>query len=207
MKKSVLLLDIDHTVINTDSMIDFLIYSLKTKTLKTLLKLPYIIIVIILYAFRIVSLKKAKEAVFYPIIDFSDKDLEDFFTKCLVPKINKSMEKVIKDAKDKNQYILMVTASPYAYMQYFKKYKYANEVIGTGLFYENSRHKNQIIGNNCKGEEKIVKIKEILLKNNIEIDFENSYAYSDSKSDMPMLRLVKHGFLVNKKNGEIVNEL
>ncbi|HBG2920400.1 TPA: haloacid dehalogenase-like hydrolase, partial [Clostridioides difficile] len=29
MKKSVLLLDVDYTVINTDSMIDFFIYSLK----------------------------------------------------------------------------------------------------------------------------------------------------------------------------------
>ncbi|HBG2459449.1 TPA: haloacid dehalogenase-like hydrolase, partial [Clostridioides difficile] len=31
MKKSVLLLDVDYTVINTDSMIDFFIYSLKNK--------------------------------------------------------------------------------------------------------------------------------------------------------------------------------
>ena len=38
---------------------------------------------------------------------------------------------------------------------------------------------------------------------NIEIDYENSYAYSDSKHDLPMLKLVKNRYLVNKKNGEI----
>lgn len=203
MKKNVLLLDVDYTVINTDSMIDFLIYSLKIKPLKTLIKIPYIVLMLVLHALRIVSLKKAKEAMFYPIVDFSGKELEEFFKKCLIPKINESMKKVIAKAKEEDAFVLMITASPFAYMKYFKSYGYADEVIATELAYENSRYKNLIVGNNCKGQEKIIRIKEVLKELCIEIDYENSYAYSDSKHDLPMLSLVKNGYIVNKKNGEI----
>ena len=79
MKKKILLLDIDYTVINTDSMILFLKYALKTNKLKTLIKIPYIIAMIAFYFLRIIPLKKAKEAIFYPIIDLTEEDLEEFF--------------------------------------------------------------------------------------------------------------------------------
>lgn len=203
MQKKVLLLDIDYTVINTDSMIDFLIYSIKTKPIKTLIKLPYILLVLVLHAIKLVSLNKAKEAVFLPVIDFTEDELDKFYTSVLEPKINKSMKDIIQKSKDENTFILMITASPYAYMKYFKNYGYANEIIGTKLEYENNKYKNKIIGNNCKGQEKVTKINELLSKLDIEIDYENSQAYSDSKSDLPMLSLVKNGYLVDKKNGEI----
>lgn len=207
MKRKVLLLDVDYTVINSDSMIEFFLYALKTKKLKTLVKIPYIIIMLALYVIKVIPLKKAKEAIFYPIVDFTEEELEKFFKKCIVPRINESINKVISKSKENQVFIIMVTASPFAYMKYFKLYGYANEVIGTELKYQNSRYKNLILGNNCKGKEKIIKIEEILKQEGIEIDYENSYAYSDSKHDLPMLGLVKNAYLVNKKNGEIKEKL
>lgn len=203
MKKKVLLLDIDYTVINTDSMIDFLLYSLKTKPLKTIIKIPNIIISLALHAIKITSLNKAKEAVFSPIVDYTEEELEEFFKTKLEPKINKSIKNIIEKEKLENTFIIMITASPEAYMKYFKKYKYANEVIGTNLEYTNGKYKNKIIGKNCKGKEKIIRINKLLKKLDIEIDYENSQAYSDSKTDLPMLSLVKTGYLVNKKDGQI----
>lgn len=203
MKKGVLLLDIDYTVINTDSMIDFMKYSLKKKTLNTIIKIPYIMVVLFLYLIKVVSLKKAKETVFYPIVDYTEKELEEFFKCKIQPRINRNMIDIIEESKNKDDYILMITASPYAYMKYFKKYGYADEVIGTQFVYNNESYKNKIIGNNCKGEEKIIRINEILREVNIDIDYENSFAYSDSKHDIPMLSMVKNGYLVNKKDGQV----
>ncbi|MBH7149208.1 haloacid dehalogenase-like hydrolase [Clostridioides difficile] len=207
MKKSVLLLDVDYTVINTDSMIDFFIYSLKNKTFKTIIKLPYIIFILFMYLIRIIPLKKAKEAIFYPIVDFSEEDLKKFFDDCIMKKINESMKKVIYKNKEEDNVIIMITASPYAYMKYFKYYGLADEVIGTEFFYENSRYKNKFIGENCKGIEKVKRIKAVLGKLGIEIDYENSYAYSDSKNDLPMLSLTKNAFLVSKKDGEVIEQI
>ncbi|RDY22919.1 HAD-IB family hydrolase [Romboutsia maritimum] len=201
--KEVVLLDVDYTVINTDSMIDFFVYSLKTKTLKTIIKIPYIIVVFVMYLLKFATLNKAKEAVFSTIIYFKEDELEEFFNKCIKKKINESMMNIIEDAQKKGKIIIMVTASPSAYMKYFKKYKYADEVLGTELEFENSRYKNKILGNNCKGLEKTFRIEKLLEHLDIEINFDKSYAYSDSISDMPMFSLVANAYLVQKKDGKV----
>lgn len=207
MKRKVLLLDVDYTVINTDSMIDFLFYSFKNKFLKTLLNIPYILLMLILYVFKVVSLKKAKEAVFSPIVNFSEDDLEYFFKNNIKTKMNKSIIDIIKKSKEEDMYIIMITASPNAYMKYFQKYGFADEIIATNLRYNNGYYINEIIGNNCKGNEKVARIYNLLKEKNIEIDYKNSYAYSDSISDLPMLRLVNNAYLVNKKDGTIVKSI
>lgn len=47
------------------------------------------------------------------------------------------------------------------------------------------------------------RLNEYLEKESFEIDYENSYAFSDSKSDLDMLSLVKNAYYVNKSDGEI----
>ena len=63
-------------------------------------------------------------------------------------------------------------------------------------------------GHNCKGAEKVKRLMEELKKDNVEVDFKNSYMFSDSLSDKPLLDLVGHPYLINfkKKNDiEILN--
>ncbi len=60
-----------------------------------------------------------------------------------------------------------------------------------------------MIGKNCKNEEKVLRLNNIINKLNLEIDYENSYAYSDSVHDIPMLKMVKNRIKINKKNGEM----
>ena len=52
---------------------------------------------------------------------------------------------------------------------------------------------------NCKGEEKVKRIQNWLASKNIQPDYAASFAYGDSKSDLPMLRLVGHPVQVNPK--------
>ena len=51
--------------------------------------------------------------------------------------------------------------------------------------------------------EKYTFTKEELEKLGQTIDYENSYGYSDSDSDYPMLQLVKHRYRIDKKTSEI----
>ena len=55
-------------------------------------------------------------------------------------------------------------------------------------------------GKNCKGEEKVRRLKTVLKEKNIEADFKNSYMFSDSLSDKPLLDLVGNPYLINYKN-------
>ncbi|MBT2159070.1 haloacid dehalogenase-like hydrolase [Clostridioides difficile] len=100
----------------------------------------------------------------------------------------------------------MITASPYAYMKYFKYYGLADEVIGTEFFMKIQDIKINSLEKTVR-ELKSKRIKAVLGKLGIEIDYENSYAYSDSKSDLPMLSLTKNAFLVSKKDGEVIEQI
>ncbi len=63
---------------------------------------------------------------------------------------------------------------------------------------------SQIIGKNCKNEHKVTLINQYLKDKNYEIDFDHSYAYSDSYSDMPMLNMVKNKVRIELKTGKIM---
>lgn len=202
--RKVLLLDIDYTVIKTDSMIDFVLFSIKKdfRNLFTHVKTFYLILG---YMLKLKTIEDVKCNIFKYIENMEEKDLKLFFEEKLLPKIYPSMKGVIEKAIKDEYYILMVTASPRAYMKYFEDYNLANKVIGTELVFENNRYKSEIVGLNCKGKEKVKRIKDVLKKENIAIDFTNSYAYSDSKSDLPMLSLVENKFYVNKKDGKFTS--
>ena len=59
-------------------------------------------------------------------------------------------------------------------------------------------------GNNCKGKEKVERLNQVLKEKNIKVDFKNSYMFSDSLSDKPLLDLVGNPYLINyKKKNEI----
>ena len=128
-----------------------------------------------------------------------EEDLEEFYSSVLVKHIYKDALKEMKGKKEQGCHILLVSASPFAYVKFFKKISYVDGVIGTTLKKKNNRFTNKIEGANCKGEEKVYRIKKYLMKHNLEIDYNNSFAYSDSLSDLPMFSLVKNKYLINRK--------
>ena len=63
-------------------------------------------------------------------------------------------------------------------------------------------------GLNCKGEEKVKRLMEMLKQENIEVDFKNSYMFSDSLSDSPLFNLVGNPYLINyKKSHKTIKNL
>lgn len=111
--------------------------------------------------------------------------------------------KRLNSHKEQGCRILLVSASPEVYLQYFKKNSSIDVIIGTKLEIIDGKYTNKINGENCKGIEKFNRIKEYLNENNLEIDFNNSFGYSDSLSDKPMLSLVKNRYKINKNKAEI----
>ncbi|MFD0712513.1 HAD family hydrolase [Paenibacillus sp. GCM10027626] len=189
--------DIDKTIIRSDSMFQFVMYGIKRKPW-TAANLLAICGKTALYKLRLMEVERVKAAYFYAIRYFSEQDLEHFYDTVLVPSMYEVALEEMKRCKDEGCHVLLVTASPHAYTKYFKKLPYVDEVIGTALVCKNGRYNNQIEGNNCKGEEKVARIKQYLQAAGYEIDYKRSAAYSDSLSDMPMFRLVQNRYLINK---------
>ena len=62
---------------------------------------------------------------------------------------------------------------------------------GTGRFTD------EIVGQNCRGEQKVKRIQDYLAETGTELDDESSSAYGDSPHDLPMLSLCGHIYIVN----------
>ena len=191
MKSPFAIFDVDFTVINKDSMFLMLLFSIKKKPI-LILYTPIILIKIVLSLLKIIDVKIAKEAIYLPLKYLTEKELEEFYDKVLLKIVNPEVMNRVKYHKKQGCHILLVSASPEIYLKYFRKNEYVDMVIGTRLNMINGKCTNKICGANCKGIEKIKRIEKYLNENKLEIDFENSFGYSDSLSDKPMLSLVKN---------------
>lgn len=133
--------------------------------------------------------------VFMKMMDYyTPEELEDFVINELLPEyMYKEAQEEIFRLKEEGYYLLLVSASAMNYMKYVKKVLPFEGIIGTVL-----DENYCIVGGNNVREEKVRRIHKYLDKNNLEIDYENSRAYSDSlKNDGPMLKLVKHRYIIN----------
>ena len=95
--------------------------------------------------------------------------------------------------------VILISASPEFYIKEFYAIKEVDLIIGTKFIFENGKFVRKMSGNNCKGEEKVKRLEKVLKEKNIKADFKNSYMFSDSLSDKPLLDLVGNSYLINYK--------
>lgn len=202
MRSPFAIFDVDHTIINNDSMFSMLFFAIKKKPL-IILYAPIILVKIALALLKVIDIKIAKEAIYMPLKYLTERELEDFYDNVLLKNINLEVMERLKFHKEQGCHILLISASPEVYLKYLKKNSCINMVIGTRLKIVNGKYTNKICGENCKGIEKVNRIQHYLKENDLEIDFEKSFGYSDSLSDKPMLSLVKNRYKVNKNESSI----
>lgn len=92
-------------------------------------------------------------------------------------------------------YLLLVSASVEDYLKYVKGVLPFDHIIGT-----KTDEDFEMVGDNNKHAKKVDNILAHLTEKGMEIDYENSVAYSDSlAADRPMMELVKTRYLINNK--------
>ena len=94
--------------------------------------------------------------------------------------------------------IVVVSASSDLYMRVLPEFLPVDAVISTVCETENGCYTGKI-GKNCKGEEKVRRIRTWLEEQGFSIDKDSSAGYGDSPSDAPMLQLTASPNLVNPK--------
>lgn len=197
-KRKVAFFDVDKTLIEGDSMFLLLKYTID-KYPKAKRRLPKLFIDLCFHKVGLKNTKKAKESMFYTINHLNDKDLMDFYHSVIKIRMFQDALNEIKKMKAEGYMTMLISASPECYLKYFEEEDFVDVVIGTKLKAKDNFYTNIIEGENCKGVEKVERIKKYLFENGIEIDKENSVAYSDSLSDKPMFDLVKNAYLINYK--------
>lgn len=200
--------DVDYTLTKRETLMEFYFFMIKKKP-SLIYHMPISYGSALLYALNIFSAKTAKEKFIKFINGIDEKSMKiivkEFYEKRLNKIIYKDAMNTMVKLKSEGFKIYLISASAEFYLNELYNLKIVDKIIGTRIVVENGRYKNEIIGENCKGEEKVKRLLEVIEKQNIEVDYKNSYMFSDSLSDMPLFKLVGHPYLVNprKKHNEI----
>ena len=194
--------DVDYTLTKKETQLEFYKFMLKRER-KHILHLPKVIASGILFALKLTTLKKTKEYFISFIDGIREEDMKihvkEFYEKKLSKILYSDAIDTIKKFKAKGYKIYLISASPEFYLNELYNIREVDKIIGTRYLCENGAHRCNIQGENCKGEEKVRRLMEELKKDNIEVDFENSYMFSDSLSDLPLFNLVGNPYLINYK--------
>ena len=182
--------DFDNTIYNGDSSIDFFLYCMSKKK-KMFLLFPKIVVYFVGYKLKLINKNRFKE-VFFSFLKYFDNidEIVELFWKKNIDKITAWYQTQHKKTD------VIISASPDFLLIPLEKKLDISRVISTKVDKKNGK----FISDNCYGDNKI-----IFFKNYYGIDSINDF-YTDSLSDLPMLKVAKHGFIVkNKKN--IIREI
>ena len=157
----------------------------------------------LLYILKIYDEKKVKESFLKFIENMSEEDL-DKFTKRFYDNRFKNILyndslKMMKKLKAEGYKIYLISASPEFYLKHLYEIKEVDKIIGTKFYINDGKFSRRMDGLNCKGEEKVKRLKGFLKEEKIDVDFKESYMFSDSLSDKPLLELVGKPYLNNYK--------
>ena len=204
------LFDVDYTITRKETLMQLYKYMI-FKDIKNIRFLPRAIYSGIMYKIGFYNEKKVKECFLKFIDNIDEKDLmilvKNFYKDVLEKILYEDAIQMMKKLKGQGYKIYLISASPEFYLNEFYTIKEVDMVIGTRFSMENGKFIRKMNGENCKGEEKVKRLKEVLKEQNIDVDYENSYMFSDSLSDKPLLDLVGNPYLINykkKSNFEIL---
>ena len=194
-KISLALFDFDGTMISGDSIVAFLGFALKRKDISLAGYLKGCFFGA-LYVLKIIGSRQAKSASmkFYHTLNAEKKQaLDKAFAESLLNRVYPGARKTLEQHKSEGAHTLLVSASTENYM------RYVAEGLGfDGLLCTPVERDGSIL-HNCHGAEKVRRIEKYLEEKQIKPDFSASFAYGDSRGDLPMLRLCGHPIIANGK--------
>lgn len=204
-KKAYALFDFDGTISRGDSIIPFLWFCVKRgeASAKILLQAfgAYLN-----YRLGLMDDTQAKEAAMAFLkgkpLDRVEALAAQFYQEVLSKRLFPQAVWEIRKCLEEGMEVLIVTASPDAYLGLLPQRLGVQGVLGTrcGLDGEHV-YTGSFASKNCRGFEKTLRIAEYLAARGHELDAERSRSYGDSLSDLPMLQLTRHPVVVNGRRG------
>lgn len=194
--------DVDYTLTKRETLMELYLFMLK-KNPKLLKHLPGTIAAGILYALKIYNAGRAKQVFIRFLEGIHEGEMEalvkEFYEKRLSKILYKDAIDTMRKLKSEGCKIYLISASPEIYLNELYNIEEVDMIIGTRLKMDNGAYKSTFEGENNKGEEKVKRLKEVLRKENLQVDFRNSYMFSDSLSDLPLFKLVGNAYLINSR--------
>jgi HAD superfamily hydrolase (TIGR01490 family) len=200
--KRLAIFDVDYTITKKETLMELYKYTIKED--KTNIRfLPRVVFSGAMYILGLYDEKKVKESFLKFLEGSTEKEIKELAKRFYKNRLSKIIYgdslKMMKKLKEEGYDIYLISASPEFYLQELYVIDEVDRIIGTRFDFKEGNFIRSMQGSNCKGEEKVTRLKEVLKEENIEVDFKDSYMFSDSLSDKPLLELVGKPYLINYK--------
>ncbi|HAR62206.1 MAG: hypothetical protein DKM50_03210 [Candidatus Margulisiibacteriota bacterium] len=121
--------------------------------------------------------------------------LRKCFAEKIKPKLYAEIIEKLKDHHRQGHQVYFVSSTISPIVDLIVEYLGFGYSVATIPNVKDNYYTGEIIGEVCYGEEKVQRLKQIIIDKNIRLD--KSYSYSDHISDVPLLELVGHSTVVN----------
>lgn len=194
MKQKIALFDFDRTVISKDSIL--ILYDVTARKIPGFrAKLYKSLITGSLFRSPKTVKKHVKDSFLSMLRYYTDDEIKAFVYDDVMAYAFKEAIDEIYALKAAGYYLMLVSASVEDYLKYVADVLPFDHIIGT-----KTDEDFEMVGDNNKHAKKVDNILAHLTEKGMEIDYENSVAYSDSlAADRPMMELVKTRYLINNK--------
>lgn len=196
--------DVDFTITRKETLLELFKFVI-SKDKRNIRFIPRALFSGLMYGIKIYDEKRVKEAFLKFIEGIEENNLKElvkeYYEKRLSTILYEDAITMMTKLKNEGYKVYLISASPEFYLNEFYNIKEVDKIIGTRFSIKDGKFIRRMEGNNCKGEEKVQRLMEVLKNENIKVDLENSYMFSDSLSDKPLLDLVGNPYLINfRKN-------
>jgi phosphatidylglycerophosphatase C len=192
VSKGIAFFDFDGTITTRDTLLEFIKFAKGKRAFYC--GFLYNIFYLVAYKIKLISNQAAKEKVlsyFFKDLDVNEfnKLTEDFSRKKLSSLVRPGAEKEIVRLQNENFVVVIVSASPENWIRHWCKERNLI-LIASELELRDGKISGKILGKNCHGQEKVRRI----LEKYVLEEYDEIYAYGDTKGDLPMLGLATKPF-------------
>ena len=123
---------------------------------------------------------------------------ERFYRELICPNYVHEVIETLKRHKQEGYRLFIVSGGYDIYLKYVAEEFGFEDVIATRLEFQDGRFTGRYTGDDCMNENKVKMLREYFGRESLRDC--DSIAYSDSKSDIPLLRFCRRGVVVARKN-------
>lgn len=194
--------DVDYTLTKKETLLEFYSFCTKNK-ISNLKYIPRVIYSGLMFGLNIYDEKKTKQTFLKFIRNMDEDSLKELVHRYYKERLRNILYKdgidELKRLKNEGYMVILVSASPEFYLNELYDIEEVDIIIGTRFEFKDGIFTGKMVGENCKGKEKVKRLEAMLSSKNIVPNYKESMMFSDSLSDKPLLDLVGNPRLINFK--------
>jgi HAD superfamily hydrolase (TIGR01490 family) len=110
----------------------------------------------------------------------------------VLPNLRPEVMALLRQHQEQGHLVALVSGTVVPWLEIVARRLDVDHAIGTPLVERDGRYPGQIVRPLCQGSGKPERVRSYTVRNGLEIDWVNSYAYADSGTDLPLLYQVGH---------------